>query len=920
MIDDEKRPPEMTPETEGAAPASANAIGTATPKNTLFTSNYTTDSSGGWRQVSLVSNIEGEGKSPRGLRDGFVDRLVDGLAVRVASESEVAEHDCFIMPAPDVAWPRIVDALLDFCVRGQGRRRATCSEFLDLFDLCTNRKSFAQDVMAYDPEARQVYPTRVMVSEGYVPRYNREHSEEGTGLSRAPADAVAYSMAAYDAAAYEADGFRQVVVKGSDDIAEFSPSCNDDDTAPYNVKTHRELERQFHHRWGRHFGQRQFKRYLGHLRVLLPEVDFTEELDAMECPIGNGMLRRDFTGDEVTLHVRPYTVDDYRLGKYAGLRFDTDADGVVIPPEEPVYRRDGFPDWRPGEWLRDVMADEDGRRVLRAVLVLFLFPAVNIEKAVVFYSPGRSGKGTYLAMMRAMVGPKQFQQRYLASVGLEKMGQEYYLARLVGKVANLVDETEVTYLKKMADAKKVLGGDVVTGRDPYGRAREFIAKMLHVFCINSDLSIAEQTDAIFGRFLFVVFRECFLDRPGGIDRRIKEDFMQRPQTLKWFAYDAIANTPYFETSAYLDDNSYVIASNEENWAESNPTIRAWRLLREEILSAEDGAAKWADVRAMPVHVAHELMAEAKRRYEGDAGQLPREGGRTFRSTLERAAKADGFVLVRNKDGTPKQFPMAEWWVEDDMKPLMDALGDEGLRGWVRAHAKARPRAWLVRRDAWERYLNGRTSLQSQVIGAVEDKAALQVIEDAGMDAGAAREALDSFERDLGHVDIRIEPDDEEAFSNDELGPSEWFPSERFDRALRERYGRLKGEAVVASRAPGGYELWLNPWAAAFDDRNPTGNPHFSFPVPSGVSPRDELEHVTFAPVVERHVERDASWEEVAGVIEGAVREACEGEVRVCVTAPTGVAALPSFGEWIKLSTSYTSWLVRPVSPPDEGSS
>lgn len=919
MSDDEKRLPGVLPEMEGTAPAPASAPGTATAQNTLFTSNNTTDSSADWRRVSLVSNIEGEyTDNPRSRRDGYIDEFMRRLVAFTGVSTGSFEHGCPMLDAPDAAWPLIVGGLMDFCVRGQ-EDPATRAEFMDLFDLFANRVCVVRDIIKLTKDNKKV-PCSVTVAEGYVPLYNREHATEGTGLSRAPADAVAYAMAVYDAEFYEAKGFRQVVVKGSDDIAEYSPTCNDDDTAPYAVKTHRELERQFHH-WGRHLGQRQLKRYLEHLRDLLPEVDFTEELDAMECPIGNGMLRRDFSGGEVTLHVRPYTADDYRLGKYAGLRFDTDANGEVIPPEEPVYRRDGFPDWRPGEWLRDVMADEDGRRVLRAVLVLFLFPAVNIEKAVVFYSPGRSGKGTYLAMMRAMVGPKQFQQRYLASVGLEKMGQEYYLARLVGKVANLVDETEVTYLKKMADAKKVLGGDVVTGRDPYGKAREFIAKMLHVICINSDLSIAEQTDAIFGRFLFVVFRECFLDRPGGIDRRIKEDFMQRPQTLRWFAYDAIANTPYFETSSYLDENSYVISSNEENWAESNPTMRAWRLLREEVeTSGEDGPAKWAGVRAMPVCVAHALMSSAKERYEGEAGKLPRQNGRTFRSTLERAAKADGFVLVRNKDGTPKQFPMAEWWVEDDMKPLMDALGDEGLRSWVRAHAKARPRAWLVRRDAWERYLHGRTSLKSQDIGAVEDKAALHVIEDAGMDAGAAREALDSFERDLGHIDIRIEPDDEEAFSDDELGPSEWFPSERFDRALRERYGRLKGEAVVASRAPGGYELWLNPWAATFDDRNPTGNPHFSFPVPSGASPRDELEHVTLAPVVERHVERDASWEEVAGVIEGAVREAREGEVRVCVTAPTGVAALPSFGEWIKLPTRYTSWLVRPVSPPVGGSS
>lgn len=335
MSDDEKRPPEgPPPENGGAAPAPASALGTATTQNNVFTSDFITKSRQDWRQVRLVSNLKGEGTEHlKSLRDGFVDQLIDSMAVRKVSEGECGEHDCWIMPAPDVAWPRIVSALMDFCVRGQERPADRC-EFLDLFDLCTNRKSYARNVLAYDPMEGHMFHTSVVVSEGYAPRYNREHAEKGAGLSRAPADAEAYAMAVYDVAAYEVAGFRQVIVRGSADIAEYSPTCNDDDTAPYTVKTHRELERQFHH-WGRHLGQRQFKRYLGHLRDLLPEVDFTEELDAMECPIGNGMLRRVFSGGEVTLHARPYTVDDYRLGKYAGLRFDTDANGEVIPRRSP---------------------------------------------------------------------------------------------------------------------------------------------------------------------------------------------------------------------------------------------------------------------------------------------------------------------------------------------------------------------------------------------------------------------------------------------------------------------------------------------------------------------------------------------------------------------------------------------------------
>lgn len=909
MVDDEKRPPEAPPETEGAAPASANAIGTAAIQNTVSASDDTTDSRQNWREVRLVSNVVGEGtEDPRSCRDGFVDQLMDGMAVHVASEGEGGEHDCVIMPAPDVAWPRIVSALMDFCVHGQAYP-ADRREFRNLFDLVANRKSYARGVRRIDRNG-EPHPTSVVVSEGYVPRYNREHAEKGVGLNRAPADAEAYAMAVYDAARYEAAGLRQVVVKGSDDIAEYQPDCNETDAAPYRVLTNRQLERQFR-RHGRHLGKRQFERYLGHYRNLLPEVDFTEALSPMECPIANGMLRRDFSGGEVALHVRPYTPEDYRLGKYSGIRFRVGADGVVVPPDEPRIARSGRPDWTPGEWFRDAMPDGTGRRALLAVLILLMFPAVNIEKAIVFYGLGRNGKGTFLAMMRAMVGAREFQQRYLASVGIEKLANEYYLARLVGKLANLVDETDAAYLKHMASAKAAIGGDVVTGRDPYGKAKEFVAKMLFVYCLNTELTTAEQTEAIFNRFAFITFPSSFFDRPGGIDRRIKEDFMQRPEVCSWFAYLALTQVPYFETSAIIDDNAYVVASNAENLAEANPTIRAWRLLREEVeTSGEDGPAKWAGVCAMPVCVAHALMSAAKERYEGDAGKLPRQNGRTFRGNLERAAKADGFRIVRNDDGTAKQLPMREWWDEGAMAPLVDALGDEALKRWLKDHADARPRAWLVR-------------------------------DYAGADSSPAARAADEAEADGANFALEFT---DYSFSDRALATG----NERHDANLRREYGELVGETVAASLAPGGYEVWAAPWRAQPHRLRPASASGFRSPEivrfsglavhdDRGVTPpRDWLRGSPWrVPVVERRVAEGATPLEATRVLLDAVDIMCNHAARVCVSVPHGVVALPGFGAFRALvkamkacdagqNADIDTWMVRPVTrralPPVGGTS
>lgn len=862
MTDDEKRSPEVSPETEGAAPASASALGTATTQNKALSSNYSTS----WRRLDQKQLLERLlapvrlTSMPLAIAAPSKEDLAHAHAVGLC-EDPVFTAQVFL-DAPDAAYPRIAEAVVDLVGDPTKVKRR---EVVRLFEFAVHGYAsgwkFRQDK---NEDGNWEYWWDVGdVALGYVGEVDKTEFVVQAKLCRAPASAYAYLYALFDAAYYAAVGMPQV--SSSVGIAEYQPDCNETDAAPYALLTNKQLERQFR-RWGKHLGGKRFKEYLACLEELLPEVDFTEELSPMECPIANGMLSR----EDGVLTVRPYTPEDYRLGKYSGIRFRVGADGVVVPPDEPRIARSGRPDWTPGEWFRDAMPDEDGRKALLAVLILLMFPAVNIEKAIVFYGLGRNGKGTFLAMMRAMVGAREFQQRYLASVGIEKLASEYYLARLVGKLANLVDETDAAYLKHMASAKAAIGGDVVTGRDPYGKAKEFVAKMLFVYCLNTELTTAEQTEAIFNRFAFITFPSSFFDRPGGIDRRIKEDFMQRPEVCSWFAYLALTQVPYFETSAIIDDNAYVVASNAENLAEANPTIRAWRLLREEVeTSGEDGPAKWAGVCAMPVCVAHALMSAAKERYEGDAGKLPRQNGRTFRGNLERAAKADGFRIVRNDDGTAKQLPMREWWDEGAMAPLVDALGDEGLKGWLKDHADARPRAWLVR---------DYDGPDSSPAARAADEA-----EADGVESGIARGVH-------AHASAPHEPE-----------------GTLHDAKLRREYGEFKGKTVAASLAPNGYEVWLAPGRIQISPVRPDNSWAWSFCMGG------KMTYSRPAPTLKRSIPEGATSPEATRVLLAALDVALHHHARVCVAVPRGVVVRPEFGAWLKLSkVLHESWEVRPV--------
>lgn len=944
MINCEKRPPETPSETEGAAPASANAIGTAANQNSASTSHRITNWRGLNQDVVLTRALDGcwlgnfgaMRPTQQDLNAAFSGLLPNGepLPPVVNKWEDVAAVPQDIWLAPDQAWSVIAENVVAMVDVTRASRRDVAALFgFACHGFATGPRLYIQKRVVDDgsrgectveeavwkSDARwQGYAGRVNgvsaagshpIIDGDRPAVVQPDLDSPHGytkdmkIKRAPVAAWAYLYARFDAAYYEAIGLNQAFIDGN--LCEYQQDCCTTANAPYRQLTPREQMGQLRC-WGKHLGERMFKRYLDYLRNLLPDVQSEEAMGPDECPVFNGVL------DRRTLKVRPYNPADYRLAKYAGVRFELDADGSIVEPEEPRIKREGKTDWTPSEWFHDCMPDENGRLALLAVVILMLFSAIALEKAIMFYGLGRNGKGTFLAMLRGLVGPRDFQNRYISHVMLDKMNNEYYVSRLQGKLANLVDEVNSNQLlKDFANGKAVISGDPVEGRDPYGKVREFVARMVFVFCLNTELKTAEQTSATIDRFVFITFPTAYASRHGGIDTRIKNDYMQRPEVCTWFAYQALTRVPYFASTAEVfDENPYVRQSNAENLAEANPTLRAWSLLRDEVKTSEDGENRWAVVRAMPVYVAHELMSAAKERYEGDTGKLPRQNGRIFRQNLERAAIPDGFRIVRNDDGTAKQLPMREWWDGDAMAPLVDALGDEGLKGWLKDHADARPRAWPVR-------------------------------DYAGPESSPAARAAD--EAEAAGANFALEFTDY-AFSDRALATG----NERHDADLRREYGELVGETVAASLAPGGYEVWAAPWRA--QPYRPRHASTFGFRPPkivrfSGLathddrgatSPRDWLRGSPWrVPVVKRRVAEGATPLEATRVLLDAVDIMRNHTARVCVSVPRGVVALPGFDAFRALAKAMKAcdagqnadidtWMVRPVTrralPPAGGAS
>ena len=123
------------------------------------------------------------------------------------------------------------------------------------------------------------------------------------------------------------------------------------------------------------------------------------------------------------------------------------------------------------------------------------------QKAVLFYDPyGRAGKGTTERILRALV-PATF----VTAVSPFNWSQEYYLVQLAGARLNVVGEMPEDKPLPSAEFKTLIGGDLVTGRNPAGRPVAFKNGAAHVFMSNHLIYTRDQSDAFFARWLIVEF-------------------------------------------------------------------------------------------------------------------------------------------------------------------------------------------------------------------------------------------------------------------------------------------------------------------------------------------------------------------------------------------------------------------------------
>ena len=223
---------------------------------------------------------------------------------------------------------------------------------------------------------------------------------------------------------------------------------------------------------------------------------------------------------------------EYVLTSKASVAFNEDASAYVMD--------DG---WNVDTWIRETLANNDPEveHLIWQVIAALFRPNHPFNKAVLLYATsGSNGKGTFLELLRHLVGPER-----VATLSMSEFGDRFLPEKLRSAFAVLSDENEVGDFVRRAGAFKAwVTHDWVKLDVKYGQMTNTKGRGLCVFCVNELPASKDKSESFYRRFVAIPFLKRYL----GADENtaIKNDYVKRPEVLEYVAYKALM-MPLFDT-------------------------------------------------------------------------------------------------------------------------------------------------------------------------------------------------------------------------------------------------------------------------------------------------------------------------------------------------------------------------------------
>lgn len=236
--------------------------------------------------------------------------------------------------------------------------------------------------------------------------------------------------------------------------------------------------------------------------------------------------------------------EDAPIGMACGLRFyRVNEEGEIVREELTAAHRQRVrfpvaPAVGPtplfDKFLDETFRDNNGvgqrtllQEIIGATMLGFFY---KYEKAVLMYGPGRSGKGTIMKIIEALIP-----RAGITAVSPAKWDNEYYVASLAGARLNCVGELEEDGVIEAAALKSVTGRDILTGRHPAGRPFTFTNKATQLFNGNYFPPTRDHSEAFYSRWVLMWFKNSRLESGEALDEDLASKIIatELPHIAAW---------------------------------------------------------------------------------------------------------------------------------------------------------------------------------------------------------------------------------------------------------------------------------------------------------------------------------------------------------------------------------------------------
>jgi putative DNA primase/helicase len=170
------------------------------------------------------------------------------------------------------------------------------------------------------------------------------------------------------------------------------------------------------------------------------------------------------------------------------------------------------------QWAKEIIGDQ--LQDLLETASTMLDPTTIPTKALLLYGPARSGKSTFLRLLKAIAGTEN-----TSGVNLHELTEDQFArANLYGRVLNVAADLSARHVQDLTWFKLMTGEDLVRGNRKYGRDFHFVNQALFAFSANELPTVGESSRAYVERIKPFKFGNSFAGRiDTTIEPRMREE-------------------------------------------------------------------------------------------------------------------------------------------------------------------------------------------------------------------------------------------------------------------------------------------------------------------------------------------------------------------------------------------------------------